>query len=43
VGGAGVSPLVAAGADVLGGLGVDQRLQHQPECLTDDIQATASA
>jgi hypothetical protein len=43
VGGAGVSRLVAVGADVLGGLGVDQRLQHQPECLTDDIQATTDA
>jgi hypothetical protein len=35
--------LVAVGADVLGGLGIDQGLQDQPERFTDDVQATAGA
>jgi len=40
VGGALLGPLIRAGADVLGGLGVDQRPQHQREPLADDIQVT---
>jgi hypothetical protein len=35
--------LIGLGADVLGGLGVDQRLQHQREAFADDIQAAAGA
>jgi hypothetical protein len=35
--------LVAVGTDLLGGLGVDQGLQHQRQRLADNIQATASA
>src|SRR5829696_8238765 len=33
----------AASTDLLGGVGVDQCLQHQPERFTDDVQATAGA
>jgi hypothetical protein len=43
VGGPAGAALVAVGADLLGGLGIDQRLQHQPERFTDDVQATAGA
>jgi hypothetical protein len=35
--------LVAVGADLLGGLGIDQCLQNQPKRFADDVQATASA
>src|SRR4030095_13820015 len=38
---AGVGALVPASADVLGGLGVDQGLQHQGQALADDVQVTA--
>jgi len=37
-----VGALVPASADVLGGLGVDQGLQHQGQALADDVQVTAS-
>ena len=40
MGGALLGPLIRAGADVLGGLGVDQRPQHQREPPADDIQIT---
>jgi len=43
VGGALLGALVAAGADVLGGLGVDQRLEHQGEPFPNDIQVAAGA
>ena len=42
MGGACVGALVPASADVLGGLGVDQGLQHQGQALADDVQVTAS-
>ena len=42
MGGACVGALVPASADVLGGLGIDQRLEHQREPLADDVQVTAS-
>jgi hypothetical protein len=41
--GALLGPLIGAGADVLGGLGVDQPLQHQRERLPDDIEVAAGA
>jgi hypothetical protein len=43
VGGPGGRAFVAAGADHLGGLGVDQRLQHQRQRFADNIQATTGA
>jgi hypothetical protein len=43
VGGAGVGALIGPGADVLGGLGVDQGLQHQGQALADDVQVTTGA
>jgi hypothetical protein len=43
VGGASLSALVAARADLLGGFGLDQRLEDQGERLADDIQVTAGA
>jgi hypothetical protein len=42
VGRAAGGPLVTVGADVLGGLGVDQRLQHHGQPLADDVEVTAS-
>ena len=41
--GALLASLIGAGADVLGGLGVDQRLEHQGEPFADDVQVAASA
>ena len=41
--GALLAPLIGLSADVLGGLGIDQRLQHQSEPFADDVQVTASA
>jgi hypothetical protein len=41
--GALLAPLIGLSADVLGGLGIDQRLQHQSEPFADDVQGTASA
>jgi hypothetical protein len=43
MGGALLSALIAVGADVLGGLGVDQRLQDQRERLADEVEVTAGA
>jgi hypothetical protein len=43
VGGPGGRALVAAGADLLGGLGLDQGLQHQREAFADDVQVAAGA
>jgi hypothetical protein len=40
---ASLSALVAAGADVLGGFGVDQGLQDQPQRLADDVEVAAGA
>ena len=39
--GALLAPLIGLSADVLGGLGVDQGLQHQGQTLADDVQVTA--
>jgi hypothetical protein len=33
----------AVSADLLGSLGLDQRLEHQGQRLTDDVQITAGA
>ena len=41
--GAGLGALIGPGADVLGGLDLDQRLQHQGEPFTDEVQVTAGA
>jgi hypothetical protein len=41
VGGALLGALIGSGADVLGGLGVDQGLEHQREPFADDVQVTA--
>jgi hypothetical protein len=41
VGGTASAALIAAGADPLGSLGLDQRLQHQGEALADDVEVTA--
>jgi hypothetical protein len=38
-----LGPLVAAGADRLGQLGVDQRLQHRLDAPVDDVDVAASA
>jgi hypothetical protein len=35
--------LIGPGADVLGGLGLDQRLQHQGERFADEVEVTAGA
>ena len=43
MGGALLAALIGPGADVLGGLGLDQRLQHQRERFADDVQVTAGA
>jgi hypothetical protein len=43
VGGAAGGALIGLGADVLGGLGVDQRLQDHDKTFADDVQATAGA
>jgi hypothetical protein len=43
MGGALLAALIGPSADVLGGLGIDQRLQHQSEPFADDVQVTASA
>ena len=43
MGGALLAALVGPSADVLGGLGVDQCLQHQGEPFADDVQVPASA
>jgi hypothetical protein len=43
VSGALLGPLVRPSADVLGGLGVDQCLQHQGERLADEVEVTAGA
>jgi hypothetical protein len=43
VGGALLAPLIGPSADVLGGLGLDQRLEHQGEPFADDVQVTAGA
>jgi hypothetical protein len=39
--GAGLGPLIGPSADVLGGLGIDQRLQDQRERLADNIEVAA--
>jgi hypothetical protein len=41
MGGALLAPLIGPSADVLGGLDLDQRLQHQGEPFADDVQVTA--
>ena len=41
--GAVVVPLVAAGADLLGRLQVDQRLQHELHGFTHDVEVSAGA
>jgi hypothetical protein len=41
VGGALLGALIGPGADLLGSLGVDQRLQDQRERLADDVQVAA--
>jgi hypothetical protein len=41
VGGSGGRTLVAASADLLSGLGLDERLEHQREGFPDDVQVTA--
>jgi hypothetical protein len=43
VGGPAGSALVAAGADHLGGFGLDHGLEHQRQAFPNDIQVTASA
>jgi hypothetical protein len=43
VGGARLGPLVAGGADLLGGFRLDQRLQDQGQRLADHIQVAAGA
>jgi hypothetical protein len=43
VGRASLSALVAASTDLLGGFGLDQRLEDQGERLADDVQVTAGA
>jgi hypothetical protein len=43
VGGALLGSLIGPSADALGGLDLDQRLEHQGEPLADDVQVTASA
>ena len=43
VGGALLGALIGPGADVLGRLGVDQRLQHQSKTLADEVEVTAGA
>jgi hypothetical protein len=43
VSGALLASLIGPGADVLGGLGIDQRLEHQGEPFADDVQVTAGA
>jgi hypothetical protein len=42
MGGALLAPLIGPSADVLGGLGLDQCLEHQGEPLADDVQVPAS-
>jgi hypothetical protein len=37
------APLIAAGADHFGRLGVDQRLHDQREAFADDVQVAAGA
>jgi len=41
MGGALLGPLIGPSADVLGGLGLDQRLQPQGQRLADDVQVAA--
>jgi hypothetical protein len=43
MGGALLGALIAVGADVLGGLGVDQGLQDHGQPLTDHVKITAGA
>jgi hypothetical protein len=43
MGGPGCYALVAAGADLLGSLRLDQRLQHQRQAFTNNIQVPAGA
>ena len=43
MGAAGVGALVAVGADVLGGLGIDQGLQDQRQRLTNQVEVAAGA
>jgi hypothetical protein len=43
VGDAGVSALIGPGADLLGSFSVDQGLQHQRQCLTDEVEVAAGA
>jgi hypothetical protein len=43
VGGPGGRTLIATGADLLGGFGFDERLEHQREAFPHDIQVAASA
>jgi hypothetical protein len=43
MGSTGLGALVAPGADLLGGFGLDQRLHHQGQALADDVQVTAGA
>jgi hypothetical protein len=42
MGGALLAPLIGPSADVLGGLDLDQCLEHQGEPLADDVQVPAS-
>ena len=42
-GGALLAALIGTSADVLGGLGIDQRLEHQGEPFADAVQVTAGA
>ena len=43
VSGAAGGALVAVGADALGGLSVNQRLQHKGKTLADEVEVTAGA
>src|SRR5512132_2339406 len=43
MGGALLAALIGTSADVLGGLGIDQRLEHQGEPFADEVQVTAGA
>jgi hypothetical protein len=43
VGGPGGGAFVAAGADLLGGFGLNQRLEHQREGFTNHVQVAAGA
>ena len=43
MGGALLAALIGPGTDVLGGLGLDQRLQHQRQRFADKVEVAAGA